>query len=89
MNTTNAFGFLVTGLIAEALHLLPSITGAREMWLMVMGGVLMLVGVAFIALETWLWVKPRMVTPMLALLPLRAAAGERSLAQGQGGRATV
>ncbi|CAM3061316.1 hypothetical protein [Rariglobus hedericola] len=87
MNTSNAFAFIITGLLAEALHFLPEVTGVREMWLMLMGVVLMLTGGVYLAQASCVWLIPRMVTPMLALLPSRTSTGTRSVPEGD--QATV
>jgi hypothetical protein len=83
MNTTNAYIFVGVGLLMEGLHLLPEITGVREMWLMTMGGVLTLTGGLFLANEAWVWVKPRMITPMRAWLPQANAAQGREVPAGK------
>ncbi|MFA6960969.1 MAG: hypothetical protein WC205_09480 [Opitutaceae bacterium] len=67
----------------ELLHALPTITGVREMWLMVMGGVLIAVGGAFFARLAWAWFVPRLVTPMLVVLPSREATDEHALPDGR------
>ncbi len=87
MNTSNAFVFLGAGFLMELLRLAPEITGVRELWLIVMGGVLMLTGGAFFAQMAWVWVKPRMITPMLVLVPRLAEAGDREVPAGR--RASV
>lgn len=87
MNAPNAFVFFGVGLTMEVLHLAPAISGVRELWLMVMGGVLMLTGGVFIAQMAWSWVKPRMITPMLVLLPRPAEARDREIPEGR--RASV
>lgn len=82
MNMPNACIFFGVGFIMEFLRLAPAITGVREMWLLVMGGVLMLTGGVFLGHEAWVWVKPRMVTPMLAWMP-RAAQESRQVPEGR------
>lgn len=82
MNMPNACIFFGVGLMMEFLRIAPSITGVREMWLVVMGGVLMLTGGVFLAHEAWTWVKPRMVTPMLAWVP-RAEPEGRQVPEGR------
>jgi predicted membrane channel-forming protein YqfA (hemolysin III family) len=83
MNTTNAYIFVGVGMLIEGLHLLPEITGVRELWLITMGGVLMLTGGLFLATEAWTWVKPRMITPMLAWLPQANPAQGRGASAGK------
>jgi hypothetical protein len=87
MNTPNAFVFVGAGFLMELVRLAPAITGVRELWLAVMGGVLMVTGGLFLAREAWVWVKPRMITPMLVLLPRPAEAGIREVPEGR--RASV
>lgn len=77
MNMPNAFLFVGVGFLMELLHLVPTITGVREMWLVVMGGVLLFTGGLFLAQATWVWAKPRLITPMLVLLPRREEAPSR------------
>lgn len=67
----------------ELLQLLPSVTGVREMWLLVMGGVLMLAGGVRLLQVAWAWFAPRLVLPMLAVLPRREEARERALPAGR------
>jgi len=66
MNMTNACGFLGAGSLMQMLHLLPSVTGVRELWLIVMGAVMMAVGAMFFAQKAWAWFAPRMIVPVLA-----------------------
>lgn len=73
MNALNAYGFIATGLLMEALHFLPSVTGVREMWLMIMGVVLVMIGSSVLAHAAWLRVAPR----------LAALAGTISARQAQ------
>lgn len=83
MNTPNAFLFVGLGIFMELLHLSPAVTGVREMWLLIMGGVIMMVGTAFLTQVAWLWAKPRLITPMLMLLPRREEARARTVPQGR------
>jgi hypothetical protein len=87
MNTPNAFIFVGVGLMMELVRFSPAITGVRELWLITMGGVLMLTGGLFLANEAWVWVKPRMITPMLALLPRPETARGHDVPAGR--RASV
>lgn len=83
MNIPNAFLFVGVGLAMELLHFSPEITGVRELWLMVMGIVCMLTGAVFLTQAAWLWAKPRVVVPALALLPKRAeSTGRRAVPNG-------
>ena len=83
MNTPNAFVFVSAGFLMQLLHLAPEITGVRELWLMVMGGVMILAGGLFFAQLAWVWVKPRMITPMLVLLPRPVDARDREIPEGR------
>lgn len=83
MNIPNSCVFISVGFLMEMLRLLPDVTGVRELWLMVMGGVLMLTGGVFLAQMAWAWVKPRMITPMLVLLPRPAEARGREIPEGR------
>ncbi len=83
MNTPNACVFFGVGLMMELLRLIPEITGVRELWLITMGGVMMLTGGLFLAHEAWVWVKPRMITPMLAWVPQANPASGREVPQGR------
>lgn len=53
MNTSNAWGFIGAGLLMEALRYFPEFTAARELWLLVMGGVLVVIGAAVLARAAW------------------------------------
>lgn len=87
MNTSNAYGFVGAGLVMEMMQFLPGVTGVRELWLLVMGIVLMLIGGTYLAQVFWAWLTPRMITPMLALIPRRIEGRGRELPDGR--RATV
>jgi hypothetical protein len=89
MNTLNASLFVGFGMIMEIMHLSSAITGTRELWLMVMGAVMMLTGGAFLAQEAWLWVKPRMITPLTAWATRPAAVNDGRAAPQAGRRASV
>lgn len=67
----------------ELLSLSPAITAVREWWLIVMGAVMMLTGGVFLVHEAWVWVKPRMVTPMLAWMPQTDEARGREVSAGR------
>lgn len=72
MNLANAFAFVGVGLVMEALRFLSFLNYVRELWLLVMGGVLLAIGGAVLAHAGW-W---RIVVPSLrvwvgALLPER------------------
>ncbi len=77
MNTPNAYGFIATGLLMEALHFLPSVTGVREMWLMVMGVVLVMIGASVLAHVAWLRVAPRLVALAGAITARQTQAREQ------------
>lgn len=64
---SNACTFFTAGLLMLGARLAPSVTGVREMWLLVMGGVMMAVGGLFFARLAWAWFAPRMVTPLVAV----------------------
>ncbi|HSI09070.1 MAG TPA: hypothetical protein VK985_10845 [Rariglobus sp.] len=83
MNTSNSFAFVGVGFLMELARLTPAISAVRDLWLMVMGGVLMLTGGVFLAQMAWVWVKPRMITPMLVLLPRPAEARGREIPEGR------
>ncbi|GEM_PF-2705430 len=83
MNTPNALGFIIVGLLMEALHFLPSISGVREMWLLVMGGVLMTVGFAVLAQAAWLKIAPRVQTLSVAATRRREAAARGTVPEGR------
>jgi hypothetical protein len=87
MNIPNSCAFVGTGIFMELLSITPGITVVRELWLIVMGGVMLLTGGGFLAQMGWEWVKPRMFTPMLALLPRPAEARSREIPEGR--RASV
>jgi hypothetical protein len=83
MNISNAFGFVGVGVMMELLHFIPDITGVREMWLIAMGGVMMFTGGLFLAHAAWLWILPRLITPMLAWVPLVTPAAGRPVPQSR------
>ncbi|MET0263657.1 MAG: hypothetical protein ABW223_12210 [Rariglobus sp.] len=74
MNTPNALGFISAGMIMAALHFLPTVTGVRELWLLVMGGVLMAVGTATLAQVAWLQVAPKLAVVTQSMSAKRAEA---------------
>ncbi|MDF3057756.1 MAG: hypothetical protein K0R17_1971 [Rariglobus sp.] len=73
MNMPNAFGFIFAGLVMEGLHFLPGISGVRELWLLVMGGVLTSIGVGVVAQGAWLQVAPRVQALSQAVAARRRA----------------
>ncbi|HEY9249319.1 MAG TPA: hypothetical protein VIO38_09320 [Rariglobus sp.] len=83
MNTPNAFGFIGVGLFMECVHLMPTVTGVRELWLMTMGIVFLLVGGSVVARVAWDWIAPRMIYPLLVALPSRDEASGRGVPEGQ------
>lgn len=78
MNTPNAYGFFGVGLVMQGLHFLPGISAVRELWLMVMGSVLILVGGGFLAQVAWSWITPRLITPLIEALPRRQDVRQRA-----------
>lgn len=88
MNTPNALGFIIVGILMEALHLLPDITGVREMWLLVMGGVLMVVGFLVLAQTAWLKIAPR-AQALSGALARRRAEAAATAAVPEGRRASI
>jgi hypothetical protein len=90
MNTPNAFGFFGAGVMMELLRLLPDVTGVREMWLLLMGAVMLLTGTVFLLQAGWGWFAPRMVTPLVtALGSRRQEAGDARPVAADGRRAGV
>jgi hypothetical protein len=83
MNTPNAFLFVGLGLFMELWHLSPAVTGVRETWLLVMGAVFVLIGTMFLTQTAWQWAKPRLITPMLVLLPRREDDRTREVPNGR------
>lgn len=83
MNTPNALAFIVVGLLMEALHFLPNINDVRELWLLVMGGVLMSVGFWVLAQAAWLKVSPRLQAVRLSFARRRAEAARGAVPAGR------
>jgi len=79
INLCNAFGFIGAGLLMVMLHYLPNVTGVRELWLLVMGGVLLAIGLLVIARSMWQWIAPRLSVMSQALAPERDDAGVRDV----------
>jgi sulfite exporter TauE/SafE len=79
INLFNAFGFIGAGLLMVALHYLPNVTGVRELWLIVMSGVLIAIGLLVIARAVWLRIAPRLLVLSQALAPERDDAGVRDV----------
>ena len=71
MNTPNAFGFIGVGLLMELLSPLVALNAVRELWLVVMGAVLLLTGGGFLLRRSLVWLVPRLVTPMVSALGRR------------------
>lgn len=82
--TPNSLGFIVVGIAMSGLSYLPNVTGVRELWLMVMGTVLITVGTALITKAAWAEVSPRLV----ALTQANAARRAEHRAQAAQGNAT-
>jgi len=61
MDTPNALGFIALGMIMGGMSFVPTITGVREMWLLLMGGVLMTAGTVVLAQTAWLQIAPRLL----------------------------
>jgi sulfite exporter TauE/SafE len=83
MNTPNALGFIIVGLLMEALHFLPSINDVRELWLLVMGAVLMAIGFLVLAQAAWLKVAPRVHAFSVSLAQRRAEAARGASPAGR------
>lgn len=79
MNTPNSIGFIIVGLLMEALHFLPNMTDVREMWLLVMGGLLMAIGLFHMGQAAWFKVAPSFRGLALAISRKRAEAGSRGI----------
>lgn len=79
MNTPNSIGFIIVGLLMEALHFLPNITDVREIWLLVMGGLLIAIGLFHMGHAAWLKVAPSVQALVLAMSRKRAEAGSRGI----------
>ncbi len=79
INLFNAFGFIGAGLLMEALQLLPNVTDVRELWLLVMGGVLLTIGLLVVARSVWLRIAPRLLVLSQALMPERDEARVRDV----------
>ena len=88
MNTPNAFGFITVGLVMEGLQFLPEVTGVRELWLMIMGGVLLMVGSLVLAQAAWLRASPHVAASVQAVALRRAEIqtrrGEQAAANAPG-----
>ena len=82
MNTPNAFGFITVGLLMEGLHFLPEVTGVRELWLLFMGGVLLMTGYLALAHTAWLQASPRLAASVQAVA-LRRAEFQEARRAGQ------
>lgn len=83
MNIPNALGFIIVGLLMEALHFLPNINEVRELWLLVMGGVLMSVGFFVLAQMAWIKIAPRVQALSLAWAQRRAEAARGTAPAGR------
>jgi hypothetical protein len=83
MNIPNAIGFILVGLFMETLHFLSSVTDVREMWLLLMGGVLMSIGFIVLAQTAWLKVSPRVTALSHALARHRANAARGTAPGGR------
>ena len=79
INLCNAVGFIGAGLLMVTLHYLPNVTGVRELWLLVMGGVLLAIGLLVIARSVWQWIAPRLSVMSQAWVPERDDAGVRDV----------
>lgn len=66
MSIPNACMFVVVGASMAGLSTLPGVTGTREAWLVVMGGVMSLIGAASAARAVWARAEPALVAPLLA-----------------------
>ncbi len=73
MDTPNAVGFIGVSLIMQALHLVPGGTAVRELWLWMMGGVLLAIGMAVVAKAAWLQLAPQFEVLWQAVARRRAA----------------
>lgn len=78
----NAFGFIGVGAVMQVLRFLPEVSGVRELWLLVMGMVLVLIGGAVVARAGWAWFAPRMVSPMFAAWEVREVSEVREVPEG-------
>jgi hypothetical protein len=81
MNMPNALGFIGVGSIMEAIQFVPGISHVRQMWLLVMGGVLIAVGFSVIAQVAWRQLSPWVLKVRQGLAQQRAdARGQASAA---------
>lgn len=86
MNTPNAAGFIAVGLIMAGFHFLPTITGVRETWLLLMGGVMVSVGCTVLAHMAWLRLAPRVTLLLESMATRRADARAQSQNTATAGR---
>jgi hypothetical protein len=83
MNTIHSYVFIGVGFLMELAGRALEMSAVRELWLAVMGAVMMLAGGGFLAQMAWVWVKPRMITPMLVLLPQAGETDGGELPEGR------
>ena len=83
MNLLSAIAFIGIGLVMEALQFLPGLNVVRELWLRIMGGVLLVIGSAVLAQAAWRRATPRVWIALDAIMPERGDAERPDAVPGE------